>query len=210
MSFKKINLITILSLLFISSINAQDRLEPFNESVFNGIDGRFRYFSEIRNVLFDKVHEEYEPFARYIVCPSFHPEYTLSFDIDYKTYYLTYVTVKKHTIWSTINHPEERGETYLIKKEIDSTDSKLIIALINVSIRNCRKPKKEHAGFDGTNYYFSNNEKTATIWSPRRETHTRKLIDIMEEIIELVKNDNINKIKFSDDLTERIKKLLVK
>lgn len=98
----------------------------------------------------------------------------------------------------------KKGEVYLIKKEIDSTDSKLAVLLINNFIKKSKYQNRY--GFDGTNYYFSNSEKTATIWSPETKSKTYNLIEIMNEIIKLIESEE-KTIKFSPELTERIKKL---
>lgn len=90
------------------------------------------------------------------------------------------------------------------KKEIDSTDIKLIVKLINYSINKSKT--SNHYGYDGTSYYFSNSEKTATIWSPKKDTYTYYLIELMNEIVELVNSDE-KTIKFSPTMIKKIKQL---
>ena len=89
-----ISFLLLISIVLISTVTAQNRLEPFNESVFDSYNDSFNYYSEIRKTLFEDVHEEYIPLARYIVTPSFHPEYVLSFDVDFSKYYLTLTRAK--------------------------------------------------------------------------------------------------------------------
>lgn len=205
MDFKKIkSFVLLICVILTSAIYAQDRLEPYNQSIFDDNNERFQYYSKIRNNLFENIHDDYTPHVRYIVAPSFKPEYVLTFDEVYKEYVLTYTSVRKYTIWDTMDEPDKKCEVYKIKKEIDSIDSKLVVSLINSFIKKSKYQNRY--GFDGTEYYFSNSEKTASIWSPETESKTYKLIEIMNEIIELVKSD-IEKIKFSPELVARIKKL---
>jgi len=205
MNFKKVKTIFLVSLvLFIFKVDAQNKLEPLNQSVFDDNNERFNYFSNVRKALFEDIHPEYVPLARYIVMPSFKPEYVLTFDGGYKEYNLIYTSVKKHNIWDIMDEPDKKSEVYKIKKEIDSTDSKLVVSLINNFIKKSKFQNRY--GYDGTNYFFSNSEQTATIWSPKTKSKTYYLIEIMNEIIELVKSDE-EKIKFSPELVKRIKKL---
>ena len=202
MFFKKIYFLII---LIVNSFSyAQDRLEPYEQTIFDDVNERFKYFSEVRKKLFDNVHEEYKPLARFIVIPSFKAEYALTFDIDYKKRFLTYTTVKNYSIWDTMGELNKEAETFKIIKEIDSIDSNLTVTIINNFIKKVKY--QNYYGYDGTRYYFSNSEKTATIWSPKSNSRTYQLIKIMNEIIELVKSDE-KIIKFSPKLIQKIKNL---
>lgn len=204
MNYKKIEVFVLLiSILLIPKVASQNRLEPYNESIFDSSPDRFDYYSEIRKTLFEKVHEEYTPLARYIVIPSFQPEYALSFDIDFPKHYLTLIRAKQK-ISIKLEDKNAKIETIKIKKEIDSTDIKLIVSLIKESINKSEISKRY--GYDGTNYFFSNSEKTAKIWSPKENTQTRYLIEVMDEIIQLIESEE-KTIKFSPQLIEKIKKL---
>ena len=156
MDFRKIkSFVLLMCVIVTSSIHAQDRLEPYNQSIFDGYNERFQYYSKIRNNLFEKIHDDYTPLARYIVTPSFKPEYVLTFDEEYKEYDLTYTSVRNYTIWDTMDEPDKKSEVYKIKKRIDSSNSKLVVLLINNFIKNSKYQNPRY-GNDGTNYYFSN------------------------------------------------------
>lgn len=77
MTIVKTLIISFFSIISIT-INAQNRLEPVNESIFDSNNERFKYHSEIRKTLFEDINPEYFPLARYIVTPSFKPEYALT------------------------------------------------------------------------------------------------------------------------------------
>lgn len=98
------------------TINAQNRLEPYSESVFDSYNDRFKYYSEVRKSLFENIHDEYIPLARYIVLPSFKKEYVLSFDCDFPKYYLT-LTKANRSIWSYLDEPNTKIEVLKIKKK---------------------------------------------------------------------------------------------
>ena len=205
MNFKKLPLFVLFMCSVItSSVKAQNRLEPYTTSIFDSYDEHYHYLSSIRKILFEDVHPEYTPFARYIVVPSFKCEYVLSFDYhELPKYHLT-LTKPKQSIWYTRNESNLNIEIIKIQKEIDSSDMKLIVALIEKSIKQSKVTN--HSGYDGTNYFFTNSQQTAKIWSPKTNTKTYHLIEIMNEIIKLVESEE-KTIKFSPELVKRIKKL---
>lgn len=50
-------------------------------------------------------------------------------------------------------------------------------------------------GFDGTNYYFRDYSRVATIWSPDRGSNCRRLTDVLEKAMAAVKNQNGEELK---------------
>lgn len=205
MDFKKIkSFVLLMCIILTSSIYGQDRLEPYNTSIYNYSNSTINYHTTFLKVLFEDIHPDYYPLARYIVTPAFHSEYVLTFDdYDLPKYHLT-LTKPDRKISVALKEENPKIETIKIKKEIDSSDMKLIVSLIDKSISKSRL--SNHSGYDGTNYFFTNLEKTATIWSPNSDSKTYKLIEIMNEIIKLVKSEE-KTIKFSPELVKRIKKL---
>lgn len=202
MSFKKINLITVSALLFISFINAQERLNPFNVSIFNSCSDY--YIDVIKKLSLNNCNEDNQ--GKFILIPSFGSELGLMFTKNDTVCKLVLNTVEHSIAHNRDSNLENKTITF--EKNIDSISFSIIIKLVNHSIKKSKYSK--HYGMDGTNYYFSNQYKTATIWSPKKDTKTYELVKIMEEIVALVKDENIQTIKFSADLTERIKKLLRK
>lgn len=206
MVFKKIELSLAVLMFFVltSSSNAQNRLEPFTQSIFDIPNDCEGYYPTLKKLLFENIHPEYSPYARYIVTPAFHAEYVLTFDFyDTPKYHLT-LTKPSRKISFLMDDKNAKIEIIKIQKEIDSSDMKMIIALIDKSINKSKI--SNHVGNDGTNYFFSNTTRTAMIWSPKRDTKTYYLIELMDDIIKLVESEE-KAIKFSPELVKRIKKL---
>ncbi|MDI9311766.1 MAG: hypothetical protein QM535_16260 [Limnohabitans sp.] len=202
MKLKIIYYVVLFSFLIISKTNAQDRLEPYNENPYmkyGDYDGLKKYYEHVEKILFQNSIKNSS--IRYLVIPNFRKEYSLSFQEDE----IVFSTVT-NSIWENKDNTDLKVELVEKTKKVDSNNCKSIQILITEFLKESEKPEKVNLGIDGVEHFFMDSSVKAKIWSPKSGSKTYQLIDIMNEIIELVKSDD-EIIKFSPELTQKIKKL---
>lgn len=227
--------------LYVANLSAQDRLQPV-ESIYNA-DSQDLEYSQVLNKTIQPENEwgrfDYEFRFKYLVMPSFDPEYFLGLTEIDNVYYLIY-RAPEESVWGKIGEAQRNGvnvdsvsvKVQEVRREISLESAKHIQGLVYRAVRNARFPdpfpeekirikeggKKQLAisvtmGMDGTNYYFTAKDvvgdKTATIWSPDKGTKMEELVSVFEEVIDRVRHTN-GPIEFDPAFQKKIKKLTSK
>jgi hypothetical protein len=190
-------------------IAQSDHLESSN-SIFDIYDFQFEYYSHVRNILFDGMTDM--PEIRFLVLPSFSPEYVVSVEKDEDdNHYLVY-HIGKESIW--YSEKKDKIKVEKLKREIGSESAELIKELFIEALKDTRQVEGMSQGLDGVNYYFSVNDwgpKTGTIWSPDDGTNMRELVNIGNELISIIKKSpKGEQINFQPAYKTRIKNLIEK
>ncbi len=193
-------------LLFIISLNKtfaqSDHLEPI-DGILNAPNYEYEYHSNIREILL-KDFDEYSQ-IRYIVTPSFEPEFALEITRDSTSkYYVNYHHTNKK-IWRVKD--KSSIEILKIKKGIPAESAILVEELFNKALAQTRYIHKDLIGGDGIRYYFFNNFESGTTWSPKQGTRMEQLVNICNDLIKFA---NSNEIDLAFDLKKRIKRLIRK
>ena len=180
-----------------------DHLTPGND-IYSISDRQFNYYSKVRTILFNGLSDR--PEIRLIVLPSFTPKNVLDIQKDNKDgdFYLIYRICEK-----MINSNKDSEEVKEYKTKIDSASVQLIKSLFLKAIKQTKYPENEIDGRDGITYHFlvwDYGLKTGITWSPQTPK-MRKLVEIGNELINLVKKSDSSIISFNKNLIEDIEKL---
>jgi len=205
-----LTLLFILTTIFsVTKIVAQsDHLEPAN-SVFTILDNQFKYYSQVRNILFKDLDDN--PEFRFLVMPSFSPENVLNIGLnhDTKKYFISY-HIGNENIWYSEN--KEKIKVTKRKKEISQESVELIKELYKIAISKAKYIDKSYIGLDGETYYFSINDhgqKTGITWSPTEGTIMKELVLIGKELIKMTEEKE-TLVSINQDLKIRIENLIKK
>ena len=169
---------------------------------FDLYEFEYEYYDNLKQILFEDLTDS--PMIRYLVTPSFKPEYAFQIERGEKKnqYYIIYRCAKEN-IW----YSENKSEVEVIskKRRISQKDVELITKLYSNVINRARFRKNHISGNDGTNYFFSVWEwetKSGQAWSPYKGSALFELVEISEKI--LLEATAVN---FNTNLKKRIKKL---
>lgn len=201
----------------------QDRLKPAT-SFYDVGDWGEDYYQVIKDYLIS-AEKDFLFTSRFWVMPSFRKEYFVATVREGEEFFLIHRTPEKE-IWTDGNFPKAEGsENYIpdiveIKRNISRKDARMLNLLIEVAVvgaifdQEIRSDKDEitvSAGFDGTNYFFSTSvvypAKTATVWSPRPGSKTGELVEVLEEVIEKMKNGESGPVEFTPEFVAKIEEL---
>ncbi|MCE7990573.1 MAG: hypothetical protein HEP71_01280 [Roseivirga sp.] len=179
---------------------AQDHLEP-NSNIFEDYDFQYQYYSQIRDLLFEGLSDQ--PISQLIILPSFSKELVWQIDNNQKdNKYYSITSTANHSIW--YNQYEDKPKKLkqeISRNEITKESAELIRKLFLVALKGV-KYSDDRQGLDGTNYYFSVTEmgsKSGTIWSPRKGSKMRELVDLSQRVIgETQKQSNLSKSLIKD------------
>jgi len=181
---------------------------------FDVYDGRFAYYSKIRQVLFAGLSDN--PEIRFQIIPSFSPECVL--DIEFvrnsNKYFMNYHQCEP-MLWRNLEKPE-KVKVKKYRKEIKKESVDLIKSLFDVSITQVRywEIPKGDVEFtvmaDGIGYFFTlgwHGFRSGYTRSPSEGTKMKKLVDIGYELIELAKS-NKKIVAIDDKLQVKIENLI--
>ena len=100
-----------------------------------------------------------------------------------------------------------------IEVKTDRATALMFSDLIKHAVATCMF-NDELPGFDGTQYFFGNSIRVATIWSPESGSNCKRLTDVLEKAMTAVKNQNVDELKALlpevESLTKVFKKLYQK
>lgn len=196
----------IITLCLIFSLNndklhaQNDHLEPV-ESIFDEYDYRFVYHSDIRKILMNGMSDI--PEVRFLIIPSFATEEVVAIEKEDENYFIIHHRMTK-SIWYTDENKEDI-KVQKTKVQISKSDAQLYIDLFKVAMSKRKYPVEMNFGNDGNNYYFSVYDsplKTGTVWSPRKGTKMKELVDIGNSLIKLALQTEKGKIAQLNDETK--------
>lgn len=202
--------IIILCLIFslnIEKLYAQnDHLEPV-KSIFDEYDYRFVYHSDVRKILMNGMSDT--PEVRFLIIPSFATEEVVAIENESDKFFIVHHKMEK-SIWYTDENKEDI-KVQKTKVQISKSDAQLYIDLFKVAVEKKKYPEEPIFGTDGTNYYFSVSDsglKTGTVWSPRKGTKMKELVDIGNSLIKLALQTEKGKfVQLNDETRLKINQL---
>jgi hypothetical protein len=209
--YMKKTLFFLLHLVVFTSLSDQakaqdDNLKPVN-GIFSQYDFQFDYYSLVRKLLFRGFSDN--PEIRFVVIPSFTPEFVLDIEVDNnKKYFLLYHQANP-SIW--YNQGKKKINIDSMKTEIEYKSFALIKKLFLAAINKTKyQPDSLHSiGIDGTDYYFSVNDmgqKDGFIWSPPVGTKMNRLVEIAIHLTQLMKEEP-DMIEFDTTFSKEIEDL---
>jgi hypothetical protein len=198
----------------------QDRLKPA-ESFYN-VGASKDYYQIIKDHLIST--EEGRFMSRFWVIPSFSKEYFMGTKQEGEDFFLICREPEKHIWPDGVFYSDSRSRNYVpkiveIKRSISKSDVRSLNLLIEVAVvgarfdQTIRSDKDCYSvmvGFDGTNYYFSTHfdwPKTATVWSPHKNSKTGELVAILEEVIGMAKSGEKGPVEFTPEFRTRLAEL---
>ena len=187
-----------------SALNAQDHLEP-TVNIFAEYQFRYEYYSKVRDLLMKDL--SYIPVAQLVIIPSFSKEviWQIQHERDGNKYYSSTVT-GNHSIWyNQYEDKPKKIKAEISTNEISQETGELIKRLFQTAVNTVRySPEDGMFGVDGTNYYFSSNNRTGTIWSPDKESKMDRLVTVCYELMrQTSKGDEI-----TEELASNIEQLI--
>ncbi|MDR2890929.1 MAG: hypothetical protein LBV18_04925 [Alistipes sp.] len=204
----------------ISASEEQDRLTPA-ENFYDVGSWAENYYTIVKNHLISSEEDRF--LSRFWALPSFSNEYFLGTMQDGDDF-VVICREPEQQISADMGRLE--NENYIpqiveITRRISEHDVLLLNLLIEVAVVSARFEQKILSdkdcinvtmGLDGASYFFSTSPfgfdtKTATAWSPPRDSAPRELIIILKEVITLMKDEKDEDIEFTPELEARINDL---
>jgi hypothetical protein len=186
-----------------------DHLEPKRD--FSSYEGVLKeYYENVFPKLLAGMSER--PLARYMVLPSFSPEYVLSLEKEDKSgYFFLKLKYLNRNYWYAKSRKLVGSNSN--KKRISDSLAFEIENLFKVATEGIKNPKGETKGLDGATYYFSTYREnkgliTGEKWSPKEGTKMDSLVNLCEQYSALVKGKGISEqelINRTQQLTNQLK-----
>lgn len=197
-------LVMLFSLVSLVGVAQNDHLEPV-EGYFDMQEYRYEYYANIRSILFKGMLDY--PVLKYVVRPSFEPEYVLQIDRgEANNKYYINVRRAKENIWYAKDKSNVEVEKW--RNSISTEDVELIKQLYRNAILKTQYVVRNTIGMDGTTYIFTNNDMglmSGQTWSPGKGSTMEKLVTISEAIMNEAKATTF--VGFSAPLRAQIKEL---
>jgi len=192
--------------IFSTFIFSQDNtfLKPTDHPLFSNINNDYYYL--LRSVLLKK---DFPTLA--LLKTSHKPESILyvTYDTNNFKYYLNFKITQKSLWEKYYNQSKEDIKITSFKKEIDNSSYEILKELFDSNLYKTRYDSNYKEYFDGEQFLFFSDRKTGSIESVSKSSNVFKTIKICEKIIELLQNDNNNKLTFSSDLQTEIKEIII-
>ena len=102
--------------------------------------------------------------------------------------------VKRCVVNKEAEPDEPKLKLESIEVKTDRATALMFSDLIKHAVATCMF-NDELPGFDGTQYFFGNSIRVATIWSPENGSNCKRLTDVMEKAMTAVKNQNEDELK---------------
>jgi hypothetical protein len=212
------NIILLILVIYIASpLSAQqtDNLEP-DASTLTDFDHSADYKLLIKKFLFDSL--SIFPMARTLVCPSFGPEYVISFEdqninnTNLNRSILMIFRISNPSIWD-LNSKNKISSIHVKSKKInvDYTFANLIEKVFTEAILRSSF-KDSFTGVDGNEYYYMITKPfqgihCAKVWSPRENTKMYELKLISELLREFAETTNL---EIKNEIIKRSNNLLIR
>lgn len=202
---KKI-VISLLLLFFSFHLSAQtDYLEPVKPlDTYPGELGE--YYRNVFSLL--SADFQPQPYARFIVIPSFSPEYAMSVEKKNGRYCLISNTLSR-TYWQA-----EKGTVKSEKKSVFISQSLYLSlgAIFRLATGQIQDLDGSSAGLDGVVYYFASTDSKGNIlsgrkWSPKKGTLMERLVLVCQSAYLLSIGENISEDTLANEADVLLKEL---